>query len=123
VPAASRAHGRPRGRPTGLDDQLCDGLTSAFAAGATVEQAAAATGVPARTLRLWLRRGRLAAELDGDVPERERPYRRLVEQNRTAVPRAEVAQLRAVRRRVAAGSWKAAAWYLEHVHPERYRRR
>ena len=97
------------GRPTKLTETVADDLVVLLATGVPVEVAARAVNVSRRTLDRWLR--------DGELRER-------VERARAARPESTHAlgEARAVVLilRAAASDWKAAAWWLERRHPERW---
>jgi hypothetical protein len=97
------------GRPTKLTPERADDLIVLLAARVPVEVAARSVNISRRTLDRWLR---------------QEDFRQRVEQARAAGPQATdaLSEARAVVLilRAAQTDWRAAAWWLERRHPERW---
>jgi hypothetical protein len=96
------------GRPTKLTPELADDLVVMLAAGMPVGRAAAAAGVPQRTLTRWLRAG-LRQQVERARAEQVEAVEALPE-----------ARLVGLVTRAARGDWAASAWWLERHYPERW---
>lgn len=99
-------------------------IIQAMRAGNYLETAASFAGVTPRLARLWLRKGAAAnRRLEQGLPydERDRVYLHFWQAVEEARAQAEV---RDVARIVQAGEkdWRAAAWRLQHRHPDRWGR-
>lgn len=99
------------GRPTKLTPEVAKKITWALRLGNFRKTAAAYAGVSERTLTEWLSRGSreesgLYADFYAEVMEAEQA--------------AEVRALGAIHQAMQRGDWKAAAWFLERKHPDRY---
>jgi hypothetical protein len=92
-------------RPTLLTPDVADDLVVLLAAGMSASAAARTLGLPARTVSRWSRllRGRVE-QLRGAGP--------------TAAGALEEARLMAVL--LASQDWRASAWWLERMYPERW---
>lgn len=112
------------GRPTLLTDAVQEKIEQAMRAGNYLETAAAFAGISARLVRMWLARGAAAQRRDeqglGVAPEDQGFLRffQAVEEARA------MGEVRDVARIVQAGErdWRAAAWRLQHRHPDRWGR-
>ena len=97
------------GRPSKLTEERADDLAVLLAARVPVEVAARSVNVSRRTLDRWLRQ-------DG--------FRERIGRARAATPESTEATTEArlvvLLLRAAAHDWKAAAWWLERKHPERW---
>ncbi len=93
------------GRPRVLDDAKCREICALISAGYHLTGAGQYVGCSARTIRREMKRNQ-------DFAERIRKSTLL----------AELDPLNAIRQS-ARTNWRAAAWYLERVHPQRYARR
>jgi hypothetical protein len=103
------------GRKTLLEPDVIDRLEQMLKAGNYIEVACRAVGVPGRTLREWMQRGRRS-----DAPGDEL-YRELVERVETALAEGEVRNVAQIAQ-AARDNWQAAAWILERSAPERWGR-
>jgi hypothetical protein len=114
------------GRPLTLNDEVHAEIVEQLTAGCTLEVAARAAEVSRRTLLYWLARGRAADAADEEgrtLSADEARLLRLLRATEEARAQVEVRALATIRTEVVEGSWQAAAWYLERVHPQRYARR
>lgn len=119
---------------------------AAVNAGSGMDTAAEYSGIPARTAKGWVARGRAAQAVAQDnnapIPDVERPYVDFAAQVLRARATSKVrhlqvittaAKLSVVRDRqgnpvyddqgnpvLEAGDWKAAAWYLERMHADEF---
>ncbi len=91
------------------------------ATGVSVETAAAAVGVTLATLRRWLIRGRDALMAD-EVPEGEQIFADLAHDIDGVLARFEIDELERIARH-GDYDWRASAWKLEHIIPQKYGRR
>lgn len=108
---------RKGGRPTKLTPERHDGIVRALKVGTYLCTAAALVGISESTLRDWLRRGARDAD-EG----RATPYAALLADVEVAQAESEVTDL-ALITKAAAADWKAAAWKLSRLYPERYSER
>lgn len=135
------------GRPSKLTPELTAKVTAAVRAGNWLETAAAYAGVHRATLHEWLKRGR--AELDRLAEEElnppvepqrrtrkwlaarearqlereaEAPYAAFAGAVEQALADAEVASVTRITAAASKGDWKADAWRLEKMNPQRYGR-
>ncbi len=88
-------------------------LEGALLAGASINQAASVAGINPSTFRRW----RLKAEAG------EEPYATFFEDLHMARDRAILRRLSVIDAAAAAGTWQAAAWWLERNFPELYGQR
>lgn len=98
------------GRPTKLTAEVAKKITWALRLGNFRKTAAAYAGVSERTLTEWLSRG---------ARERSGPYADFYAEVTEAEQAAEVRALGAIQQ-AAQRDWRAAAWFLERKHPDRY---
>jgi len=114
------------GRKTKLNEEKIKELCAALPTALYVETAANMVGIPHRTLRHWLKRGREArakAERDHTpIPKSEQIYASLAEEIRKAVASSQIHALRCVHEAATAGQWQAAAWLLERRFPNLFGR-
>lgn len=106
-----------------LTPKTHEAVIERLASGSTIEVAAQAAGVARETVSRWLARGataRIARSEGGSLTSSQRVYLRFLQDAEQARSRVEVGALAAIQKAAEDGSWQAAAWYLEHVHPERY---
>lgn len=101
----------PGGRPTKFDKALAERIVQLVRAGNYIETSAAAAGLSKDTLYRWLKEG--AREDHGA----KREFSDAVEK---AQAEAEAANLALIGKAALGGTWQAAAWRLERMHPERY---
>lgn len=113
------------GRPSKLTPERASRIRAAVAGGAFATVAARAGGISGATYRAWMARGR-DAERDGDgsaVNEADLPYVEFHESIREAEAKAEVAAVALIQQAARRGEWRAAAWFLERKHSDRWGRR
>lgn len=110
-------------RPSKLTPEVLSTVSSYLAVGSTLEVAASAAGVGTRTLERWLQRARELVdrvEQHRRVESRDRVYLELMEAITTREAEAEVKALATIQKSALGGDWRAAAWYLEKRHPDKY---
>jgi hypothetical protein len=99
----------PPGRPTRYSDALADQLCNLIGAGVPIRVASRSLGIGRSTLYEWRDAGRRGLD----------PYVVFEAKIERALSRAETSlTLNLVR--AAQKDWRAAAWWLERRHPERY---
>ena len=103
------------GRPTKLTPERHQQIIEYLRLGLTQEQAALAAGIHPGTLYRWLQRG--------DDPTAPPIYREFRDALKVARAEAERAYLTIIRSAAEAGTWQAAAWFLERSFPDRWARR
>lgn len=118
------------GRPTALTPEVRRTVVQAIRGGVYAHVAAQHAGIAPSTYYGWMARGRaerdrlLAMIEEGeDRPaplDSERPFLEFLEAVSRADAEAEIVATLKVRQ---ADDWRAAAWYLERRHPDRYGRR
>lgn len=106
------------GRPSKLTNEVTNQLVALLQQGHTVEIACTAVGIDDKTFHRWMNKGQ---------KQREGPYRDFFEAIKPARAHAEV-QLMDTLQKTALdpthkSGWKAAAWLLERLFPDRYGRR
>lgn len=102
------------GMPSKIQDAMVRRqLEGALLAGASINQAASVAGINPSTFRRW----RLKAEAG------EEPYATFFEDLHMARDRAILRRLSVIDAAAAAGTWQAAAWWLERNFPELYGQR
>ena len=99
--------------PTSIDEKKLDRLVRLLESGATIEAAAAAAGIPRRTIYNWLERAEEVGAPDVYVDFAER-----IEQARSKCEADLVETIAAE----AKEDWRAAAWLLERIASDRYAR-
>lgn len=104
-------------RRTALTPAVSKALCEATREGYTLTQAAAVVGVAPATVREWIRRGEGEDDREGTEP-----YATFATAIRRARAEVEVEMLESIQQAADAGQWRAAAWYLERSHPERWGR-
>lgn len=102
---------RMRGRPRLLTPELETDLVVLLANGLSVRSAARVVGVSRRSLTRWLADGL-----------RERVAEARVARPESADALTEARLVVAIARAATLGEWRAAAWWLERRHPERWAR-
>jgi hypothetical protein len=117
--------GRRNGRPSKLTPDVQDTICQHIELGQFQHIAAALAGISDETFWRWMRQGEdVVEEGTGRVlqvaPKRFRLFRAAVLQART---KCEAAMVVNVRLAAQNGDWKAAAFWLERVFPERWGRR
>ena len=103
-------------QPRLLTLEVQEVICKAIEAGATLEIAAQAAGIGARTLDEWLHHGRMELR---DSPDMESPCADFVKAVTVASATFEIDCL-AIIQDAAPKNWTAAAWLLERKFPERY---
>ena len=101
-------------RPTKLNQATHDKIVKAIAAGAYAIVAAKAAGVSETTYYRWLEQG--------SKPDASPAFRAFWESVKEAEAAAEIANVALIRQAAQAGTWQAAAWYLERKHSDRWGR-
>jgi hypothetical protein len=101
-------------RPTKLTKEVTDKICLAIRAGNYAKVAAAMAGVGETTYYRWLE---LSEESNA-----KKEYREFRESIERAEAEAEVAAIARIRQAADNGDWKAAGWYLERKHGERWGR-
>lgn len=101
-------------RPTKLTPEVRDKIVKAISAGAYATVAAKAAGIGESTYFRWLEE----ATKENAKPELVE-FRESVKE---AEAQAEIANIALIRTAAQAGTWQAAAWYLERKHAERWGR-
>lgn len=96
------------GRPTKLDDLRAKRIIDALRCGNTRRAAAKTAGIASSTMREWCRRGR----------QGEEPFSAFLASLKKAEAEAETAQVEIVLGAARAGTWQAAAWWLERRRPQ-----
>lgn len=100
-----------RGRAAKLEDPgVQNAIVQALGLGATMKQACAIAGVTYRTFLEW--RHRAEAE--------EEPYMTFFDQLGIAADKAIMRKLAVIDQAAQAGTWQAAAWWLERNFPDLY---
>jgi len=102
------------GRPTKLTKEVTNRICLAIRAGNYAKVAAAMAGVSETTYYKWL-------DLS-DKPNAKKEYKEFRESIEQAEAEAEVAAIARIRQAADNGDWKAAGWYLERKHGERWGR-
>lgn len=101
-------------RPTKLTPAVQDRIVKAISAGAYAIVAAKAAGIGETTFYRWLEMG--------SKPDAKPLYREFWESVKEAEAQAELANIVLIRQAAQAGTWQAAAWYLERKHSDRWGR-
>lgn len=102
------------GRPSKIvDPAVRETLRGAIALGASINQAASAAGIDASTFRRW----RIRAEAE------EEPYQTFFGELLMERDVATVRKLQIIDKAAQAGTWQAAAWWLERNFPDEYGQR
>lgn len=119
-----------RGRPTKLTEERSDSICEALKDALPLDSAARYAGVSVRAVQLWLKRGEdelarinAAFEEDPDAEPEIDPaheiYVKFALNAREAQSKAEHGLLKQIRT-AAMLNWKAAAWLLSKLYPDRY---
>lgn len=98
-------------------------VAEATRAGLSASAIADYAGIGRSTFFEWMRRGREAGEaLDAGVSieASERPFLDFVDEFRRVQATTEVEALAVIGRAADSGNWRAAAWYLERAHPDKW---
>ena len=129
APAKTVAKRAPKnlGRPTKLTEEVQEKILGAVRAGIWLDQAAALAGIAASSLYLWADKGQRALEL-AEVENRaltpsEAVYADFSESLKKARAEAEARNITLVQQAASAGTWQAAAWFLERSFPNRWGRK
>ena len=102
------------GRPTKLTPEVHRKIIQALSLGNYRKDAAAFAGIDAATLRRWMALGR--ADPEG-------PNGALYQEAAQAQALAKVTALGCITKAIRDGDWRAAAWYLQRLHPEQFSER
>ncbi len=102
---------RPPGRPSKLTADIQSRIVSAVRCGASFKNACVAAGISERTFQRWRQKG----EHQGAKTEYRRFWRDLTQ----AEQEGQTARL-AIIQKAARNDWRAAAWLLERMNPERF---
>jgi hypothetical protein len=108
-------------RPTKLTPETVEVLCDALGKGMYLETSGRLAGVAPSTLHGWLSRGRIAENNDDPHPD-EVPFLELLEAVKKAQARAEMKAIEVIIAAAAAGTWQAAAWFLERSNPAAWSR-
>jgi hypothetical protein len=115
---------RGRGRPSLIDDQeRLDRLFLAISLGLRADEALKYAGIGKSTFYAWKSRGRDARDLQGmGIVARpgEVPYIEFLDRLEREDATFHVQNLAVMNRAARSGSWRAAAWLLEHLRPDDY---
>lgn len=103
------------GRPTKLTPDTHNKIITALKAGNYLDTAARYAGVDPGTVHRWLNKG-----IDPEAPEEYREFRDAVENARAE---AEARNVALIQQAANAGTWQAAAWYLERTAHTRWGRK
>ena len=101
-------------RPTKLTKEVRDKIVKAISAGAYATVAAKAAGIGESTYFRWLD--------EAQKPNAKPELVEFRESVKEAEAQAEIANIALIRTAAQAGTWQAAAWYLERKHAERWGR-
>ncbi len=107
--------------PRKLTPEVHDKIVGAVRLGCYRETAAASAGIRSATLRDWLKRGARAAA-SGRVSKADKIYVELLHAIEQAEAEAEVLDLAKITA-AATNDWRAAAWKLARLYPDRYSER
>lgn len=113
-------------KPPDLDDPRVKAILQALNAGNYVEHALEYAGVGKRTYYDWLDRGKAEAErlANGETPNPvESTYVAIYEEVSKARAAAVVRNIALIQQAANAGTWQAAAWWLERTMPQKFGRR
>jgi hypothetical protein len=114
------------GRPSKLTPDVRDLVASFVRNGGALEVAAVVAGVHRSTVYEWQRRGRLARDrlqAGERIKASERRFVGFLDAIDQARADAEISAVMVVRDAILRQDLKAAQWYLERAHPERWARR
>ena len=103
------------GRPSKLTPQTHDKIVNAVKAGNYLETAARYAGIDQSTLHRWLNKGK--------DPDAEPEYRQFCEAVESAKAEAEARNVALIQQSANAGTWQAAAWFLERTAHARWGRK
>jgi transposase len=112
-------------RPTELENPKIQNLITALRAGNYFEHACAYAGIASSTAYRWLERGRReqSSQADGNKPNAiEQHYLELCETIEKARADAIVGNVAIIQNAAKAGTWQAAAWWLERTMPNQFGR-
>jgi hypothetical protein len=101
-------------RPTKLTKEVTEKICLAIRAGNYAKVAAAMAGVAETTYYRWLEMA--------DEPKSKKEFKEFRESVERAEAEAEVVAIARIRQAADNGDWKAAGWYLERKHGERWGR-
>lgn len=101
-------------RPTKLTPEITERICMAIRAGNYAKVAAAMAGIGETTYYKWLEMA--------ELPTAKKEYKEFRESIERAEAEAEVVAIARIRQAADNGDWKAAGWYLERKHGERWGR-
>jgi hypothetical protein len=101
-------------RPTKLTPEIVDKICLAIRIGNHAKVAAALAGIGETTYYKWLEKA--------DEPNAKKEYREFRESIERAEAEAEIEAVSRIRQASNNGDWKAAGWYLERKHGDRWGR-
>jgi hypothetical protein len=99
-------------RPTKLDQELQKKITDAIQSGVDKKVAAAMVNIGEATLYRWLK--------DAEAPDASIELQEFRESIERAEAEAEVIKVARITQAANNGNWKAASWWLERKHPQRW---
>ena len=103
-------------RPTKLTPETVTVLCDALEKGMYLETASRMAGVAPSTLHGWLRRGKIAEQSENPEAD-ELPFLELLDAVKKAQATAEMRAVEVISAAANAGTWQAAAWFLERSNP------
>ena len=101
-------------RPSKLTPEITERICMAIRAGNYAKVAAAMAGIGETTYYKWLEMA--------ELPNAKKEYKEFRESIERAEAEAEVVAIARIRQAADNGDWKAAGWYLERKHGERWGR-
>lgn len=101
-------------RPSKLTPEITERICMAIRAGNYAKVAAAMAGISETTYYKWLEMA--------ELPNAKKEYKEFRESIERAEAEAEVVAIARIRQAADNGDWKAAGWYLERKHGERWGR-
>jgi len=110
-------------RPSALTDEVREEIGRRLASGCTLEVAARAVGVDARTLYTWRTVGKEAADVvesGGRLTSRQTQCLALLETERAARAELQIKALASIQKAALSGTWQAGAWLLERLFPDEF---
>lgn len=99
------------GRPTKLSPEVADAVVKAVGEGLPRRTAAHLAGVSVSVLYAWLRAGR---------KRQGKRFMEFLHRVKRAEAEAVAGRVRQISRAALAGTWQAAAWWLERRHPDEF---
>lgn len=102
-------------RPTIISDEIIDKVVAALRAGNYITTACAWAGISNDAYYDWMNRA--------EEPDADPLYKRFSDEVKRARAEAEVANVQIIRKSAEAGTWQAAAWWLERSFPAQWGRK